>query len=114
RKKSEALIKESEEKFRKLVEETMVGVFILQDNRFVYVNPQFEKISGYTKTELVNKMFYEELLHIDDLQTIKKNKFRGTVEEKRSDHYTLKGIRKDGTTLQVEVIISPISYEGKP
>jgi len=114
RKKSEISIMESEEKFRKLVEETMVGVFILQDSRFVYVNPQFEKISGYAKTDLVNEISYEQLIHKDDLEKIKKSYLPGIDKEKRSDHYTLRGIRKNGTILQIEIIISPISYEGKP
>ena len=47
--KSEQELKESEEKFRKLVEETLVGVFISQEGKFVYVNPQFEITSGYNR-----------------------------------------------------------------
>ena len=114
RKKSEVLIKESEEKFRKLVEETLVGVFILQEGRFVYVNPRFEKISGYTKTDLVNGILYDKLIHKDDVEKLKRNYASRVLEEKPSNHDTLRGIRKDGTILQVEIIISPISYEGKP
>ena len=61
RKKAEEELKESEEKFRSLVEESLVGVFILQNNQFKYVNPRFERIFGY------NKMFFRSF-GISDLQ----------------------------------------------
>ena len=65
-KKSEEDLKESEEKFRKLVEETVVGVFILQESRFVYVNPQFEKISGYSNEVLLNEISFEQFIVEDE------------------------------------------------
>jgi PAS domain S-box-containing protein len=114
RKNGEVVLKESEEKFRKLVEETLVGVFILQEGRFVYINPQFEKISGYAKKDLINKIPFEQLIHKDDLEKIKNSYASGIVDEKRSHHYALRGIRKNGSILLIEIIISPISYEGKP
>lgn len=113
-KRSEEELKESEEKFRKLVEETMVGVFISQEGRFVYVNPQFEKTSGYNKIELLAEMSFEQLIHNDDLEKVWKKYLSRISGEKPSDHYILKARRKDGKELQVEVIVSTISYMGKP
>ncbi|MES1220720.1 MAG: PAS domain S-box protein, partial [Bacteroidota bacterium] len=112
--KSEQELKESEEKFRKLVEETLVGVFILQEARFVYVNPQFEKISGYSKLELLNSMSFEELIHEDDMEKVWSKYLSRITGEKSSDHYSLKSITKEGLELQVEVIASTITYKSKP
>jgi PAS domain S-box-containing protein len=113
-KRAESELKESEEKFRKLVEETRAGVFILQDDRYVYVNPQFEKLTGYSRKELLNDVTFHQLVHEDDLQTLVDNYAGRTGTETGSDHYVLKGITKDRQVLPVEMIISPISYQGKP
>jgi PAS domain-containing protein len=39
--------KEAEEKYWALVEQTLVGIYILQDERLVYVNPKLADIVGY-------------------------------------------------------------------
>jgi PAS domain S-box-containing protein len=114
RKKSDLLLKESEEKFRKLVEESEVGVFILQDNRLVYVNPRFEKITGYSEASLLNNMSFEKLVHKEELEKAGKNHLSEFAQEKSSGHYQLKFVREDGTILQTEIFISPISLEGRP
>ena len=44
RKKARQELAESEAKFRTLVEQTLVGVFILHEERFVYANPAFERM----------------------------------------------------------------------
>ena len=113
RKKSEVLIKESEEKFRKLVEESLVGVFILQDDIFVYVNPQLEKITGYSKTDLLNEMSFEKLIEKEDRQKPWKNYLSEPGQGRPSGNYFLKVIRKSTDVLHTEVILSPITYGGK-
>lgn len=113
-KKSEEELKESEEKFRKLVEETVVGVFILQEGRFVYVNPQFENISGYSKDVLLSNMSFEQIIRQDDIEKTWKKYFSGITGERASDPYAVKVVRKDGAVLQIEIIASTISYKGKP
>ena len=114
KKRAENELKESEEKFRKLVEETVVGVFILQDGKYVYVNPQFEKISGYSRDELFNEITFERLIHQDDLPVIVNTHASRDEAETQSDHFTFRGITKLGLVIPIEMIISPISYKGGP
>ncbi|MGZ3845028.1 MAG: PAS domain S-box protein [Flavisolibacter sp.] len=111
---AETELKESEEKFRKLVEETLAGVFILQDGKYVYVNPQFQKISGYSMAELLGGISFEQLIHKDDLPTIVGDYGARDQAETQSDHYTFRGITKNGLVVPIEMIISPISYKGRP
>jgi PAS domain S-box-containing protein len=114
RKKSEVLIRESEEKFRKLVEESLVGVFILQDDIFVYVNPELEKITGYSKIDLLNEMAFEKLIENEDRQKPWKNYLSELGQGGPSGNHFLKVIRKSADVLHTEVVLSPITYEGKP
>jgi PAS domain S-box-containing protein len=46
RKQAEAALKESEERFRSLVEHSLVGFFIVQEGRVVFLNPEQERILG--------------------------------------------------------------------
>lgn len=61
----EAALKESEEKYRLLIENASEGIVVCQGDYFKYVNPQAAKICGYSTEELLNKPF-SELIHPDD------------------------------------------------
>src|SRR5690242_19562371 len=54
RKKAEQQLVEAEAKFRTLVEQSLIGVYIIRDAKFVYINPRFAQILGYTQDELMN------------------------------------------------------------
>ncbi|MCX7878133.1 MAG: PAS domain S-box protein [Ignavibacteria bacterium] len=57
RKKAEEEIKEAEEKFRSLVENALIGIYILQGEKLVYVNPRYCEIFGYDHSEILGKEF---------------------------------------------------------
>ena len=54
RKTAEKRLIEAESKYRNLVENALVGVYLIQNMRLIYVNPYFEKLLGYTREELYN------------------------------------------------------------
>jgi PAS domain S-box-containing protein len=112
--KAENNLAESEEKFRTLVEQSMVGVYILQDNKFVYVNPGFEKIAGYSKEELIGHMSFEDMIHEDDIQTIKENYGSVANGEKIRVQYILRTIHGSGQLKHIEIILSTILYKDRP
>jgi PAS domain S-box-containing protein len=56
RKKAEAALRESEERFRMLVEDAPFGISIMKpDQTFEYFNPEFTEIFGYTIDDLPDK-----------------------------------------------------------
>jgi PAS domain S-box-containing protein len=105
---------ESEEKFRSLVEQDYVGVYILQDKAFVYVNQGFEKISAYTSKQLINNMSFEDLIHSDDLHFVQENYNLRVTGKKDNDQYVIKAIRSDGVVRHIELIVSRLMYKGTP
>jgi two-component system, sporulation sensor kinase E len=102
RKRMEADIKEAELKFRTLVEKSMVGVYIVQNGRFVYVNPRFAAIFGYAPEELINSFPVETIIHNSYSEIASEHVRRRTTGEIESIHYEAMGQKKDGTTNWVE------------
>jgi PAS domain-containing protein len=45
----------AEAKFRRLVEQSITGIYVIQDDRFAYVNPKMAEIFGCTQQELTCK-----------------------------------------------------------
>lgn len=112
-KQAEIELQRSEEKFRSLIEQSLVGVYILQENTFVYVNPGFEKLTGYTRDELLSDVKFESLVHPDDRPMVLSNYTNRLEGNAPVDQYSFKGIRKDGSIVIVEVYVSRIIYNNQ-
>src|SRR5208283_2055257 len=59
-------LRESEGKFRDLTEKSLVGVYLIQDNVFRYVNPRFTEIHGYEAEEMVDRISPQSLVLPED------------------------------------------------
>ncbi|HVT87078.1 MAG TPA: PAS domain S-box protein [Chitinophagaceae bacterium] len=114
RKKMEQELQEAEAKFRNLVEQSLVGVYILQDGKYVYVNPRFAQIFGYEREELTNGFDVQKLIHPDYRALISEN-IRNRIEKKQNSvHYEAEGFRKHGESVQIEIFGSRTEYQGRP
>lgn len=112
---AEKQLKESEEKFRTLVEKSLAGVYIIQDNVFTYINSRFARIFGYDHPdEIIGKLGIEDLTAPSDLERVRNQisiRLNGTIN---SVHYTTKARRKDQSFLYIEVAGSLILFKDKP
>ncbi len=68
-KQTERALIESEERFRCLAENSPAGIFIVQDGRIVYENPEEKKLSG--PLTLLFRQGNLENIHPDDVQKVK-------------------------------------------
>ncbi|MBU0595702.1 PAS domain S-box protein, partial [Candidatus Bipolaricaulota bacterium] len=105
-------LRESDEKFRLLTEESPVGVFISSEMKLRYVNPAFESIFGYSRDELLGRIGPMEM--IDPAQHEETGEYIGRCYAGIPDLPPLpfRGIRKDGRTIFCEALARPIDYEG--
>jgi PAS domain S-box-containing protein len=113
-KKAEKSLRESEERFRMVTEKSLAGVYIIQDGKFRYVNPALAEIFGYTPDEIIDKLGPLDLTHPDDRPLVAENIRKRMQGEVESIHYTLRGIKKDGTPIICEVLGRRVDYHGRP
>lgn len=71
-KKTEQALRDSEKKFRVLTENAACGICIIQGDRICYANSEAEKITGYSKDDLL-KMNLRELVHPEHQDILQKD-----------------------------------------
>ncbi len=114
RKRTELALKESENKFRVLAEKSLVGVYIVQDWKFKYVNPRFAEMFGYSVEEMISKMGPRDIASADDLEKIADGIQDKLVGENGPLYYEIIGITKKGDLVNILVFGSMTSYESSP
>jgi two-component system NtrC family sensor kinase len=113
-KRVEESLRESENKFRDLAEKSPVGVYLIQDGLYRYVNGRFVGIHGYTIEELIDKKGMLDLAPPEDRQKIFaeiQRRFKGEVE---SLQYESRIVTKEGEIKNVVIYVSDTIYRGKP
>jgi PAS domain S-box-containing protein len=114
RKRGEEALRGAEAKFRSLVEQSLVGIYIIQDDRFIYANPKMEEITGYAQDELLALRSMLRLVVEDDCETVRESFRRTLAREVQSVQHTF-GIRpKSGPVVEVEAFGSATEYDGRP
>lgn len=111
--KIEEALKESEEKFKNLVERSIAGVYILQDGVFKYVNRKFADIHGYKIEEIVGLLGPEDTIVSEDLPIIQEQIRKRLSGEIDSSQIFFRVKRKDGKLVHVEVHGSSMIYQGR-
>ncbi|MEE9593834.1 MAG: PAS domain S-box protein [Candidatus Hydrothermarchaeales archaeon] len=114
RETAEKALRESEKRFRMLTEGSLVGVYIVQDDKFRYVNPSLAKTFGYLPDELMDKLGPLDLIRSDDRSLVAEQLQRRLDGELESSHFTFRGLRIDGGAVHCEVLGRRIDYQGHP
>lgn len=98
--RTEQALRNSEAKYRALVEQNIVGIYLIQDNQFTYVNPLLAGIFGYDQDEVIGQTPLS-LVAEDDQDLVDEN-IRKRMEGKTDTiHYRFKGLTKDGRELSI-------------
>ncbi len=102
-KEAEKALVDAELKFRKLTESSLVGVYIVSDSVFEYVNPIICQIFGYSESEMIG-MNVNNLAHPDSRPLIEENIRKRLSREVDVVRYEAKCIKKDGSVIICEVL----------
>jgi len=101
-------------RFQSLVEQSLVGIFMLQDDVFTYVNPKFGQIFGYHPDELTGSKTLLDLVARDDQIRVITQFLRPLQEQSRSLHFYFRGRRSDSASIDLEVNGTRTQLNGKP
>lgn len=113
RKQAAEALRASEAKFRSLAEEGLVGISIIQDGRYIYVNPARARMLGYSPEEMLGASSVLEFVAEEDRALVRENLRRRQDGEVRRMSYTFRGRKKDGSLAYLEVFGSRIDMDGR-
>jgi len=110
-------LQESEEKFRNITEQNLMGIGILQDNTLKYINKAMADLYGYSVEEMLSwksmemfKIVAPDTLEIAREQALKKQ----AGDPTQLVHYIVHGVKKTGELVWVDNVSRSITYEGRP
>ncbi|QEL57760.1 EAL domain-containing protein [Chromobacterium paludis] len=104
--------REAEERYLALVEQSLVGIYIMQDEKLAYVNPKLAEIMDYQPGEMVG-MTMPQLLVPGEAVRLRQQLLRRFRENISVMHYATRGLRKDGVVVDLEVHSRLFELEGR-
>ncbi len=111
---TEDALRESEERYRRLVEMSPDAIAVHIDGKFVYINPAAVRLLGAkNEGELLGKPILS-VVHPDYRDLVLQRVKTMTTEGRDVPLIEEKFIRLDGETIDVEVAAIPFTYQGKP
>ena len=106
-------LKESEEKYRILVEKSNDGIIFSQGEILVYANPKINEMIGYSHDEIIGQPFHF-FLHPDERERIIEKYQRRKLGDNAPEIYETLLQKKNGESLSVEFNVNMATYKGKP
>jgi PAS domain S-box-containing protein len=95
------------------LEQSRLGVYIMQDDRLVYVNPPVQEITGYSCEELLAMPSALDLADSQDRELAAEKLRQRLNGEVETVDYVVRVRRKEGDTVRVRVVSGVIDYAGR-
>jgi len=108
---TEARLRETEELYRNLADSSPVGLYLLVQGKFHFLNAQFERSTGYRADELIGRdaLF---MVHPEDRETVRRDAIE-MLKGKRTSPYEFRTITKDGRTRWILGTVASIPFWGE-
>jgi PAS domain S-box-containing protein len=101
--RAEEALRISEDRFRRLAEHSLVGIVLIQNDLYRYVNPAFVRMFGYTApNEIIDRLGPLDLAAPESREIVAANVAKRVSGQVRATRYQYLGLRKDGTYVEIE------------
>jgi len=110
----EAALRESEERYRTLVESALDGIVIHSGGRVAFANRAAAAMLGLAEPAALVGQPLESFVHPDDLAGVQDRVRRVQAGEAVAYPVEIRYVKRDGTELPVENTGALVTYEGKP
>ncbi|MDO9324522.1 MAG: PAS domain S-box protein, partial [Methanoregula sp.] len=109
-KRAQEDLKESENRYRTIFENTGTAIVLLEENTIISIaNAQFERLSGYTRDELEGKKSWTEFVVKEDLdRMLDQHRMRREQHEAALRHYEFRFVTKTGDIRNIFLTIDVI------
>jgi PAS domain S-box-containing protein len=114
RKQAEEALKESEERYRTVIEHSNDGIALMREDVHIFVNKRFAEIFGYSSPEEITGKSHKSTVHPDDLERLIDINRKRQANTAVPSIYEFKGIRKDGGIVYIEASAVMIMYCSEP
>jgi PAS domain S-box-containing protein len=112
RRRVEDRLRNSEEKYRTLIEHANDAIVIIQDNAIKFANPKTWEILGYTPEQLKNLPFTEVIAEEDRAMVVERYWRRQQGEDVPS-RYSFRTVQQNGGRLWVEINSVVVNWDGR-
>ena len=112
RKLIEDALRESEEKYRVLVEQANEAITIIQDDIYVFCNKKAADTLGISRDDIIGKS-YLEFIYSDDRDLVEKN-YKNRLSGSAVPKYDFRITGPEGRTSWVSLSGTTIQFRGKP
>ena len=112
-KRAQDALRESEEKYRLLVENASDAIFIIQDQKVKFPNPKAIEMGQNLAVDLERVPFLN-YIHPEDRQMVIERHSKRLKGEEVPDTYSFRLMKRDGEELWAELNAVLINWEGKP
>ncbi len=102
---------EGKEIFADLFINSPIGIYIVQDKKMRFVNPEFQRISGYTYDQLMN-MDPRDIVLPEDWDKVRENAIK-MLKGERSSPYVFRAVDAKGEIKWIIETVTSICYEGR-
>ncbi len=114
REKLACQLRESEEKYRRLVENSLDGIAVHNQEKILYANKACLEMFGYSHLRELAGVDFLKLVDQSYHQAVLRQLPEIRLRPQRLRIFELKGIKKDGTDFDIEVTTFPTTYDGQP
>ncbi|MBI5251196.1 MAG: PAS domain S-box protein [Desulfomonile tiedjei] len=113
RRRTEKALKDSQEKYRIVVENANDGIIVHQQGKIHFVNKRFEDIIGYSNHELKSKDFFE-LIHPEDRKAASEADRKMVSDRSAPRNFTYRVVDRKGRLRWLDIHAVAVTWQGTP
>ena len=98
--------------YQAIIEQSLAGIYVLQDECFCYANATFAAVAGYTPEEMIGR-HVSEFVQPDFIEAVLQSYRRRLVGNPPSERFVSRARHKDGRTILIEIHGTRTIYKGR-
>jgi diguanylate cyclase (GGDEF)-like protein/PAS domain S-box-containing protein len=115
RKEGEQAVRESEARFRSLVEGSVLGIVIERGGRPIFANQTYARIFGYASpAEILELPSVDALFAPAELRRVRRLRNAGSWGQPPTESREFQGLTRDGNVIWVEILTQQVQWQGLP